>query len=420
MASIGRATGAAAALLLFACSTESGSDPKNEVVIGALYPLTGAQQATGEDLRRGVELATEIVNGDFDLDLPLGPGVGLPGLGGARLRIEFADTEDTPARGVEEARRLVSERVAALIGAYSSGVTSEVSLVAEEAGLPFVTPESTAPVLTRRGLRWFFRTTADDTLFVANLFQFLDEIRSSRGIDPASAAIVFEDGLFGSSVAQLERDAARSAGLPVVADVGYPVSSTDFASLAEQVRDSGAALVLQSSFEQDAIGTVRAYAASGYRPEGILAMDAGFTSPAFVRTLGAAADGILTREVWAEDLAQAKPLVGQVNDLFRQRFGTGMTGNSARAFTGVLVVADAISRAGSTDPERIRQALLETDLPASQLIVPWDGVRFDPATGQNTLASGIVVQIQDGTYRTVWPPGLAAAELIWPLPPLAP
>jgi len=80
------------------------------------------------------------------------------------------------------------------------------------------------------------------------------------------------------------------------------------------------------------------------------------------------------------------------------------------------VLADAINRAGSTDPEKIRQALLETDMPAEQLIMPWDGVRFDPATGQNILASGIIVQIQDQAYHTVWPWHVASRDLIWPMP----
>jgi branched-chain amino acid transport system substrate-binding protein len=109
-------------------------------------------------------------------------------------------------------------------------------------------------------------------------------------------------------------------------------------------------------------------------------------------------------------------LIQQVNDLYRERHGTNLTGNSARAFTGLIVLADAINRAGSVDPGEIRQALLDTDMPGEQLIMPWDGVQFDPDTGQNTLARGIIVQIQDQTYHTVWPWDLASRELIWPMP----
>jgi branched-chain amino acid transport system substrate-binding protein len=80
------------------------------------------------------------------------------------------------------------------------------------------------------------------------------------------------------------------------------------------------------------------------------------------------------------------------------------------------VLADAIHRAGSTDAQAIQQALLETDIPADQLIMPWDGVRFDQTTHQNTLGRGVICQIIDGEYYTVWPWSLATREVIWPMP----
>ena len=110
-----------------------------------------------------------------------------------------------------------------------------------------------------------------------------------------------------------------------------------------------------------------------------------------------------------------KPLVKQVNDLFKSKYGTDMNGSSARAFTGVFVLADAINRAASLEPAKIQAALQTTDLKGEQLIMPWDGVSFD-ARGQNTKGRGIMVQIQKGEYVTVWPLELASKELIWPLP----
>ena len=60
-------------------------------------------------------------------------------------------------------------------------------------------------------------------------------------------------------------------------------------------------------------------------------------------------------------------------------------------------------------------ALAATDLPGSKLIMPWKGVKFD-ATGQNTLGQGILVQIIDGKYNTVWPFASASREVVWPMP----
>jgi branched-chain amino acid transport system substrate-binding protein len=93
----------------------------------------------------------------------------------------------------------------------------------------------------------------------------------------------------------------------------------------------------------------------------------------------------------------------------------GMNGNSARTFTGLLTLADAINRAASTEPEKVRAALQATDIPASQLIMPWDGIKFDQR-GQNTLGRGIIVQVLNGEYTTVWPFDLATKDLVWPVP----
>lgn len=93
-----------------------------------------------------------------------------------------------------------------------------------------------------------------------------------------------------------------------------------------------------------------------------------------------------------------------------------MTGHSARAFTGLIVLADAMNRAAVLTPEAIRTALLATDFSSEQLIMPWDGVRFDPETGQNILGRGIIVQVQGGEYRTVWPLELSANIVVWPFP----
>jgi len=119
--------------------------------------------------------------------------------------------------------------------------------------------------------------------------------------------------------------------------------------------------------------------------------------------------------VWALDLTSRNPLIKQVNDLYFKRFKANFTGNSARAFTGLYALADAINRAASRQPEAIRKALTETNIPAEKLIMPWAGIKFDDS-GQNTLGSGIIVQVQNGKYVTVWPFELASAEVIWPMP----
>jgi branched-chain amino acid transport system substrate-binding protein len=160
---------------------------------------------------------------------------------------------------------------------------------------------------------------------------------------------------------------------------------------------------------------MKTYKELGFSPDMILANNAGFTDTEFIRTLGKDAEYVITREVWALDLATKNPLIKEVNALFNARTKSNFTGNSSRTFTGLMVIADAINRAGSTEPEAIRKALAATNLPASALIMPWGGVKFDES-GQNTLGRGILVQIVGGTYHTVYPFNLATQDVVWPMP----
>ncbi|MCD7994219.1 MAG: hypothetical protein LUK37_21495 [Clostridia bacterium] len=92
-----------------------------------------------------------------------------------------------------------------------------------------------------------------------------------------------------------------------------------------------------------------------------------------------------------------------------------MTGNTARAAQGFLIFADAINRAGSTDADAVVKALEETDMNEEYLIVPWTGVTFDESH-QNTQATGIITQIQNQAYVTVYPDSARSAESIIPVP----
>src|SRR5256885_10345039 len=108
---------------------------------------------------------------------------------------------------------------------------------------------------------------------------------------------------------------------------------------------------MQASYLGDAILSMKAYKELGFAPDMILANNAGFTDTEFIRTLGKDAEYVITREVWCLDLANRNPLIKEVNELYFNRYKTNFTGNSSRTFTGLMVMADAINRAKSTDPE---------------------------------------------------------------------
>jgi len=394
------------------------SFPK-EIVIGAVYPLTGSQAPTGLDLKNGIDLAVEFINsGNKDFNLPLTKdGGGLKNLGGAKLKIVYGDSQADPQKGQAETERLItSEHVVAMLGAYNSAVTATASQAAERLQTPFVNPESSSPTLVTRGFKWFFRSTPDDSMFAENFFQFLDDVNKKfPGQVTKKVAILHTDDLFGSDVNKFCRAFAEKYKYEVVGDTAYKADTPDLASEVQRIKATGASILIEASYLPDVTLAIRTMKQQNVNFQGILGMDAGFVDTKFIPNLGKDTEGLLSREVWAKDLGAQKALVKQVNDLFRSKFNTDMNGSSARAFTGVFVLADAINRARSVEPAKIQSALAQTDIPADQIIMPWDGVKFDQ-NGQNTKGRGIMVQIQGGQYVTVWPLELASKPLVWPLP----
>src|SRR6266446_302645 len=388
---------------------------QEEIKIGAIYPLTGAAASTGLELKNALELAAEIINRDIrGLNLPLAAGEGLPNLKGAKIKLVFGDHQGNPQVGATEAERLITqEKVVALVGCYFSNVTQTASQVAERYGIPFLNPESSCASLTQRGFKWFFRTTPHDDLFVHNFFQFLKELEQKKNIKINRIALMNENTLWGSETTKLEEKLARENGYSIVERILYPAKSTQLTSEVQRLKAATPDLIMQSCYLGDAILSMRTYKELGLNPSGLLANDAGFNDSEFLRTLGKDGNFALSREVWALDLTSRNPLIKQVNDMYSERYKANFNGNSARTFTGLITLADAINRAGSVGPEAIQKALKETDIPGDKLIMPWKGIRFN-STGQNPLGAGIIVQIQDGRYVTVWPFDLASKEVIWP------
>lgn len=391
---------------------------EQEVRIGVILPLTGAAAATGIELKHASELAAEVVNTAMkDLPLPLAAAAGLPRLGHAKIRLVFADHQGNPQIGASEAERLITqEHVVALTGCYFSAVTATASQVAERHGVPFLNSDSTSTTLTQRGFKWFFRTTPADDLFVRNFFEFLKDVEARKHVTVKTLALFNENTLWGSETTKLEDELAKKNGYTVADTVLYPAKSTQLTSEVQRIAAAHADVVMQSSYLGDAILAMNTYRDLGYTPSALLANDAGFNDTEFLKSEGKYGDGILSRETWALDLAAHKPLIKKVNDLLEAKYHVSFTGNSARDFTGILTLADAIDRAGSTKPEAIRKALEQTNIPGDRIIMPWKGIKFD-AKGQNELGTGIMVQVQHGKYVTVWPFDLASADVVWPMVP---
>lgn len=385
-----------------------------EIRIGVIYPLSGANAQIGVDARHAIEAAAEMINESFDLDLPGARGRGIASLGGARLRLVFADHQGDPQKGRSEAERLIAqEKVCAIVGAFQSSVSATISVTAERYGVPFVIADSSSPSLHKRNLKFMFRPAGHDEMFTATMFDFLDA-RRARGFKVETIALFYEDTIWGTDSSGVQRRLAAERGYRVVNDIKYRASSPSLSSEVQQLKAGNADALLPSCYTTDAILLIKTLAEVGYKPRNILAQAGGFAEKAVYDAVGHQVGGLISRASFALDLAAKRPAVIAVNELFKKRAGRDLNDNSSRQFMAMLILADAIDRAGSTEGQRIRAALAATDIPGERTIMPWQRIHFD-VQGQNPDADGLLIQYVGGNWVTVFPDAFATAETVWPM-----
>ena len=393
-----------------------GQSNANEVKIGVLYPLTGPVAQVGIDAVAAVKTALDIINNSHDLPIPLASDAGLAGLNGAKITIVVGDHAGKPDIGIGETERMVqSEKVSAMFGAYYSSVTGAASQVTERAKIPWVNGESTSPKLTTRGFKYFFRVTPHDGEFTQLMFEFINDFNSKEG-NIKTVGILHEDTLWGNDSGSTQDKMAKDQGYDVVEKISYKAKTTTLSSEVQRLKAKNPDVLLPSSYTADAYLFLNTAQELDYNPKLLVAQNAGYTDPNFIKTMGSKAEGVITRSPFNTDLADSIPLIGKINELFKTHSGgRDLSDVPARAFTGFMALANAINNAGSSDPEKIRQALVDLDMDSSSLIVPYRGVKFGP-DGQNEKTRGILMQVQDGKYCTVYPFELAACVLRYPMP----
>jgi branched-chain amino acid transport system substrate-binding protein len=401
----------ATALPLFNIGTARAAD---EITIGAIYPLTGNSAQIGQDAKAAMEVAAELFNGKHPaVPMLLGEGGGLPKRGGATIRLIFADHQNDPQKGRAEAERLITQdKVAMIIGSFSSATAATISQVAERYEVPYISADNSSPSLTQRGLKWFFRPSPNDVTFSEAMFAFFKDAGEKTGRKVQSVSLFYEDSIFGVDSSTIQRRLAAEAGIKVAADVKYRANSPSLSAEAQRFKAADADVLMPSSYTTDAILILRAMNEVGYKPRAIVAQAAGFQESSFLSGVGALADGVLSRSSFALDAGASRPAIGAVNALYRARQNKDLNDNTAREVTAVQVAADALNRAGSAKPADLQKALQETDIPGAQTIMPWRGVKFD-AAGNNVNGTPVIQQVKDGAYHTVWPFDVAATELVW-------
>lgn len=384
------------------------------VKIGAVFPLSGNAASAGIHAKYAIETALDIINNPHPElgNFPLAEGAGLPGLGGAKVDVVFADNQGSPATGQNQALRLITEeKVVALTGAYQSGITLTASAIAEKYGIPFVNGESVAANLTERGFKWFFRTTPIASDFAKEYYDFLQDMKT-KGAKVDNVALVHDNTEYGTSVASVITSTFKAKGQNIALDISYAVNATDVQSQVLQLKEKKPDVVIMIAYASDAILYQKTMQALDYKPPMMIADDSGYSDPSFIKAVGNISQGVFNRSSWVVGPPGSPTAI--IADMYKKRSGDEMDDTAGRQMQAFLVLCDAINRAGSTDPAKIQAALKATDLKPDQLMMAYEGVKFDDK-GQNILASGQMIQLQDGVnYVSVWPKANAQKDPVIP------
>ena len=413
---------------LMVCSSVWAAE--KEIKIGVLYPLSGAAATIGRDLQKAAEwTAEELVNNKKpDIDILMTKWGGIPNLGGAKIKLIFADHRGEPDRGADLAKRLIEDdKVVGLMGAYHSSVTKTVSAVAERYQVPMINDSSTSPDLTRRGFKWFWRCTPHDEFFTKDLFELLKGLTEGKvkGVKAIpkdqlkNLAYACENTEWGSSVGKVIETYAKEYGFNIVKGILYDSKSPDLTAEARTLIAAKPDCMLFASYLSDSILMIRTLKGMKASANLFWGQNAGFEMADFPKTLGADINGVLTRTVFIAKIAKVKRIAGQINELYKKKFGDDVTGATGRSIVGVQTWAYVLNRAGSIDKKAIQKACNEVDIPGYELVMPWDGVKFD-ATGQNIKGKGLIGQYQwkegKAELEIIYPFNLATANMIYPFP----
>lgn len=374
------------------------------VKIGGIYPLSGPYAPMGIGDKQAISLAFDEINANG----------GIKSLGGAKIEIIFADSEGDPKVAMTAAERLiVKENVVAMLGSVLSSNTATVAPVCEKYKVPLVNEGSSSITLTQNGWKYFFRPTPHDGLFCESMFEFISELAKKSGEKINTVGLMYENTLFGKTAADVWKETAPKYNIEIVADISYPAESIDLSSEILNLKKASPDVLFLASYTQDSILITKTMQSLDFNPKAVVGRNGGQIVPSYVEALGPLANYVFADAMWSPDIK--KPLAQKVNSEYFTKYEQNMDGHNSRAHTAAMVLYFALEQAGSIDREKIRETLANIYVPAEDIIMTWDGVKFDE-TGQNTLGSACMVQIQDQKFRTVFPYNIASADPIFPTP----
>ena len=384
-----KSTGAVALAAFGIARKAFAAEPVN---IGGLYPVTGSFAQIGQGCVNAAKLAVQMVN----------EAGGIKSLGGAPLNLIVSDVQsDTTVTRTETDRLINAYKLSAIHGCFASALTLIASEVAERAKMPLLTGSSSDQLNKNR--RYTFTPFSRASQFAEA------QLQMSRLVsDSPKVAVIFENTAFGTSTSNGLREQASGQGVEVVMFEPYSAGLTDASPLINKVRASGANMLFPVSYLNDLILIIRAIRQNELKIA-INGGSGGFVIPDFYKNVGSVGEGLLGVAHWNHDVnADAQ----KVNENYKKQYGEFLFEYAGGLVAQTFMIADALERAASTDPQKVRDALSTLDVSSGYAAMgPGGKVKFGP-NGKNIYAHPVGVQWQHGDLATVFPKEDARAPLL--------
>jgi branched-chain amino acid transport system substrate-binding protein len=362
------------------------------VNIGALYPTTGSMAQIGVGCVAAAKLAVEMVN----------DAGGIKSLGGAKLNLIVSDVQsDTTVTRTETDRLISGNKLSAIHGCFASALTLIASEVAERAKVPIITGSSSDQL--NKGRTYTFTPFARASQFAKAQLQM-----SKLVSDTPKVAVIFENTAFGTSTSNGLKELAPAEGVEIVMFEPYSAGFTDASPLVNKVKASGANALFSVSYLNDLILIVRTVKQVGLNVA-INGGSGGFVIPDFYKNVGKLAEGLQGVAHWNHDMSDEAQ---KVNAEYKKRTGEFLFEYAGGLVAQTFMLADALERAASTDPQKVRDALSALDVSKGYAaMAPGGKVKFGP-DGKNVYGRPVGVQWQNGDLASVFPKEDARAPLM--------
>jgi branched-chain amino acid transport system substrate-binding protein len=388
-------TAAAASALAF--PLVAGAQPR-AVKIGVLHPVTGALAYSGQQCREGALMAIEDIN----------KAGGIKSLGGAKIEALLGDAQSTPQAGTAEVEKMNEAGVSAILGAYASAICLATTQAAAKYDLPHVVDVGVADQIVERGLKNTFRFGPGYKKCAEIAMTNLHVLNTAAGKPARTVMIIHEESLFGTGTAQLLARELPGYGYEVKEVVKHANPTRDFNNIVLRMKAINPDIVIPANYYNEYALLVRTMQQQKVVPKAIYSVLGGAASSyKFVKEFPQAANGIIDCNHWFNPKDKRSHALRQRVEA-RNLFYTYEIFNT---YTAMMLLADAINRAKSTDRAAITDALANSTF--SDHFMPYGPTKF--VNGQNTGAQPLMTQVLKNDIKVIVPREYREIEPVFPL-----